>query len=92
MTILTPAKRALLRDVVKIIVDDGYAEPLPPPKKKRPHIKRIKQIEVLALDPRILHSKYDSWIIDYVVSTYNVNRNVASNMLYQARRTAKERE
>lgn len=80
---LTPKQAALLRDVVAAIIDSGYAEL---PRTRRGHVSRIAQIDVLAHDKRILSASYSSDMTDYIMGTYNVNRNVASIMLSRARR------
>jgi hypothetical protein len=75
---VTPEQAALLRNVVQIIVDVGYAV--------RPRTRRAEQIDVLAHDPRLLNTAYKHQMTIYVMVVYGVKIDNARRMLYLARK------
>lgn len=81
-------QRAILIDVVNTIEASGYACKPEPKRTRRGHVQRKEQIEVLAYDRRINSKAHCSEMIDYVMATYRVNRNVAKIMISRARKVA----
>lgn len=86
---LSPKSAALLRDVVKAIVDSGYAVPI---ELYPNHVSRREQIEVLSNDPRIFNRAYRSEMVLYVMATYGVTNVNARGLLFKARRAARDRK
>lgn len=86
---LSPESARLLREVVKAIVDSGYAVPI---ELYPNHVSRREQIEVLSTDPRIFNRTYSREMILYVMATYGVTNTNARGMLFRARRKALDRK